>query len=276
MLRNDAYWFLRLGGAIERADNTARILDVKYHLLLPEREQVGGGLDYFQWTTILREVSALTAYHWVYRDSVKPWLVADLLILNRADAALAGQLLRGDRALPRPARRRLWPARPEPAAGRRDRWRGSARRGSRRSSSPGLHEFITGFLADNTAVAAAIAEQYLVLRRGCVAHPRRPRDHLRATSAPAQGDRAGAAPDAARHEGQHVARWRIDTDVDVRLRAGRGRASATSSTCLHAEAPVAGLTHPGHRRGRDQRHRRAWCAAPSSGLPPRSSCATRR
>ena len=47
MLRNDAYWFLRLGGAIERADNTARILDVKYHVLLPERESVGGGLDYF-------------------------------------------------------------------------------------------------------------------------------------------------------------------------------------------------------------------------------------
>ena len=83
MLRNDAFWFTRLGGAIERADNTARILDVKYHVLLPETERVGGSLDYFQWTTILREVSALTAYHWVYRESVKPWLVADLLILNR-------------------------------------------------------------------------------------------------------------------------------------------------------------------------------------------------
>ncbi len=44
---------------------------------------VGGSLDYFQWTTILRTVSAMTAYRWVYRDSVKPWLVADLLILNR-------------------------------------------------------------------------------------------------------------------------------------------------------------------------------------------------
>src|SRR5919206_3176278 len=83
MLRNDAYWFTRLGLAIERADNTARILDVKFHVLLPETERVGGSLDYFQWTTILREVSALTAYHWVYRESVKPWLVADLLILNR-------------------------------------------------------------------------------------------------------------------------------------------------------------------------------------------------
>ena len=67
---------------IERADNTARILDVKYHLLLPAHEQVGGPLDYFQWAAILRSVSALTAYHWVYRENVKPWLVADLLMLR--------------------------------------------------------------------------------------------------------------------------------------------------------------------------------------------------
>ena len=82
MLRNDAYWFSRLGVYMERADNTARILDVKYHLLLPADEHVGGPLDYFQWSAILRSVSALTAYHWVYRESLKPWLIADLLILN--------------------------------------------------------------------------------------------------------------------------------------------------------------------------------------------------
>ena len=82
MLRNDAYWFSRLGVYIERADNTARILDVKYNVLLPESEVVGGSLDYFQWTAILRAVSANTAYHWVYKQSVKPWLVADLLILK--------------------------------------------------------------------------------------------------------------------------------------------------------------------------------------------------
>src|ERR1700761_6685316 len=82
MLRNDAYWFSRVGVYMERADNTARILDVKYHLLLPAQEQVGGPLDYFQWTSILRSVSALTAYHWVYRESLKPWLIADLLILK--------------------------------------------------------------------------------------------------------------------------------------------------------------------------------------------------
>ena len=82
MLRNDAYWFSRLGVYIERADNTARILDVKYHLLLPAQERVGGPLDYFQWASILRSVSALAAYHWVYRQNVKPWLVADLLMLR--------------------------------------------------------------------------------------------------------------------------------------------------------------------------------------------------
>ena len=78
MLRNDAYWFNRLGIFVERADNTARLLDVKYHLLLPSDEEVGGSLDYFQWVAILRAVSATTSYHWVYRDRVKPWLIADL------------------------------------------------------------------------------------------------------------------------------------------------------------------------------------------------------
>lgn len=83
LLRNDGYHFLRLGTELERADNTARLLDVKYHLLLPPGEAVGGGLDFFHWTTLLREVSAVTAYRWLYRETVKPWLVADLMILNR-------------------------------------------------------------------------------------------------------------------------------------------------------------------------------------------------
>jgi uncharacterized alpha-E superfamily protein len=82
MLRNDAYYFTRLGTFLERADNTARLLDVKYHVLLPESEGIGGALDYYQWQAILRSVSALRSYHWVYHDRLKPWLVADLLILR--------------------------------------------------------------------------------------------------------------------------------------------------------------------------------------------------
>jgi uncharacterized alpha-E superfamily protein len=82
MLRNDAYYFTRLGTFLERADNTARILDVKYHVLLPQSEGVGGALDYYQWQAILRSVSALRSYHWVYHDRLKPWLIAELLILR--------------------------------------------------------------------------------------------------------------------------------------------------------------------------------------------------
>jgi uncharacterized alpha-E superfamily protein len=161
MLRNDGYWFLRLGGAAERADNTARILDVKYHLLLPEREQVGGGLDHFQWTTILREVSALTAYHWVYRDRVKPWLVADLLILNpQMPRSLAScyevmtnylDLLAEAYGSTGQSQRRAHRIRAQLASARIED-----------IFQSGLHEFITAFLADNAQVAASIAEQYLV------------------------------------------------------------------------------------------------------------------
>ena len=84
MLHDDAFRFIRLGTFIERADNTARILDVKYHVLLPEAEQVGGYVDYYQWGALLRSVGAFRAYRKVYHDTVYPWRIAELLIL-RAD-----------------------------------------------------------------------------------------------------------------------------------------------------------------------------------------------
>jgi uncharacterized alpha-E superfamily protein len=82
MLRNDAFYFTQLGTWLERADNTARILDVKYHVLLPRTETVGGALDHAQWQAILRAVSAQRSYHWVYRERLAPWLIAELLILR--------------------------------------------------------------------------------------------------------------------------------------------------------------------------------------------------
>ena len=82
MLRNEIFHFIELGQSIERADNTARILDVKYHVLLPSYSGVGGMLDYYQWTTILRAVSAVRAYQYMYKDEVKPWNVAELMILR--------------------------------------------------------------------------------------------------------------------------------------------------------------------------------------------------
>jgi uncharacterized alpha-E superfamily protein len=161
MLRNDAYWFSRLGVYIERADNTARILDVKYHLLLPAHERVGGPLDYFQWAAILRSVSALTAYHWVYRDSVKPWLIADLLILrDELPRSLASCYQNLVLYLDHIAR----------AYGRQGLAQRQARSIRARIENSrmdeifqkGLHEFISDFISENNQLGAAIAEQYLI------------------------------------------------------------------------------------------------------------------
>ncbi len=82
MLRNDQYNFSRIGTFIERADNTSRILDVKYYVLLPAVSQVGSSLDNFQWESILRSVSAHRSYGWVYDAELRPANIADFLILN--------------------------------------------------------------------------------------------------------------------------------------------------------------------------------------------------
>jgi uncharacterized alpha-E superfamily protein len=84
MLRDEGFRFIRLGTFLERADNTMRILDVKYHILLPSLEDVGGAADYYQWSALLRSVSAFETYRKVYRDVITPRRVAELMIL-RAD-----------------------------------------------------------------------------------------------------------------------------------------------------------------------------------------------
>ena len=83
ILRNDTYFFSQLGTFVERADNTARILDVKYYVLLPSSSMVGSGVDNVQWEAILRSVSAHRSYRWVYKDSYRSWRIAEYLILNR-------------------------------------------------------------------------------------------------------------------------------------------------------------------------------------------------
>lgn len=160
LLRNDGYHFLRLGAELERADNTARLLDVKYHLLLPPGEQVGGGLDFFHWTTLLREVSAVTAYRWLYRETVKPWLVADLMILNRqmprSLASCQHMIVEHLDAL-------------ADDYGRQGESQRLASTGLLQLEDAnmtdifqsGLHEFIQAFLFANNRLGSAIADQYL-------------------------------------------------------------------------------------------------------------------
>jgi uncharacterized alpha-E superfamily protein len=82
MLRNELYNFARIGTFIERADNTARILDVKYYVLLPSVSAVGSSLDNVQWESILRSVSAHRSYSWVYDAEYRPANIAHFLILN--------------------------------------------------------------------------------------------------------------------------------------------------------------------------------------------------
>jgi uncharacterized alpha-E superfamily protein len=83
IVRGEAFNFSRLGTFLERADNTARLLDVKYHVLLPSVHDVGGALDYYQWAALLRSVSAFETYRTLYRDQVFPIKVAQLLLLER-------------------------------------------------------------------------------------------------------------------------------------------------------------------------------------------------
>lgn len=82
MLRNEIFDFARIGTFLERADNTARILDIKYYVLLPSAYHVGSTIDNIQWDTILRCVSADHTYRWLSEGDLKPWGIADFLILD--------------------------------------------------------------------------------------------------------------------------------------------------------------------------------------------------
>lgn len=82
MLRNDVFNFSRIGTFIERADNTARILDVKYYVLLPSVAWVGSSLDNVQWDTLLRSVAGNRSYSWLHAGAMDPRDIASFLILD--------------------------------------------------------------------------------------------------------------------------------------------------------------------------------------------------
>jgi uncharacterized alpha-E superfamily protein len=161
MLRNDAFFFSRAGVFIERADNTARILDVKYHVLLPDQERVGGPLDYFQWAAILRSVSALNSYRWVYRDSLKPWLIADFLIVNpQLPRSLVSCYDNIVRHLDQIAEAYgMQGAAQRQARAMRNRLTNAS---MDQIFQQGLHEFIQHVLAENNDLGHVIAKQYLL------------------------------------------------------------------------------------------------------------------
>ncbi len=159
LLRDEGYAFSQIGAYIERADNTARILDVKYYVLLPSNESVGGDLDAYQWEMILRSVSAHRSYRHVYKDRYRPWNVAEFLILRRemprslrfccdwvenALADLVEMTVNGSRSRAEAKAVADWLRAGEIGTIFRN----------------GLHEFLTRFLRDNTRLSNTIASEF--------------------------------------------------------------------------------------------------------------------
>ena len=158
IVRGEAFDFSRLGTFLERADNTARILDVKYHVMLPALSEVGGGLDHYQWAALLRSVSAFETYRALYKDQVEPIKVAQLLILERRmPRSLAACLDEITQSM--------------------GRLEGQQDKAARRLASEllarlvnadidevfqgGLHEYLTACLADISQLGARIQRAYL-------------------------------------------------------------------------------------------------------------------
>lgn len=160
-LRNDGFHFMKLGYALERADSTARVLDVKYFVLLPRVEFVGSGLDSYQWQVILRALSAHRAFHWAYGEDVSAARVAHFLILNNeaprslrtsvqeALAHLDALVGRYDDGVPRSAR---------------DRARELADRLANTEINEifdeGLHEFLSDFIREIGSIANCVQADY--------------------------------------------------------------------------------------------------------------------
>jgi len=159
MLRNDIFNFARIGTFIERAESTARILDVKYYVLLPSVSHVGSSLDNVQWETILRSVSAATAYRQVHGSDPRARTIADFLIF--------------DQRLPRSlafCRARIAGNLAYLAADYRtdsDSYAFTKELNTRMDGlridgvfDHGLHEFLQDFIRDNNVLGAKIEEDY--------------------------------------------------------------------------------------------------------------------
>ena len=162
MLRDEGYHFSRAGTFIERADSTARILDMKYFLLLPSLSYVGSSLDTGQWEQVLRSVAGARVYAWLNAGQIEARGIVEFLVLDdrfpRSLAFCRNALRENLAAL----------ARMHGAEGRCNALMHDA--DTRISHltvdqifESGLHEFLVDFLARNAAIAQAIAEDYRFL-----------------------------------------------------------------------------------------------------------------
>ncbi|MFN4159992.1 MAG: alpha-E domain-containing protein [Gemmobacter sp.] len=159
-LRNDGYDFLNLGFDLERADNTARLLDVKYYVLLPSLDFVGSGLDNYQWTTLLRAMSAHRAFHWAYGGEVTAAKIAHFLILNPLMPRSLVTCVEGANThLDRLSRGYRRSTRAQDCA--RGMLAGLAELRIEDVFEEGLHEFLSRFILEVGDLGAAVHDSYL-------------------------------------------------------------------------------------------------------------------
>jgi len=157
MMRGEAHAFTVLGHLQERADMTARILDVRYHLLLPDPSLVGSPLDYYQWAALLKCLSAFEAYRRHYQGGIRPLDVIALTILDPDFPRSLVYCVDGlERALARTGQV------PDGTAG--DRLEAlRTHLGDVRPQDifeQGLHEYLEGFLADLAELTEALHADY--------------------------------------------------------------------------------------------------------------------
>lgn len=160
LLRDDGFNFLNIGYYLERGDNTARLMDVKYYVLLPRVDFVGSGLDNYQWTTLLRAMGAQRAFHWAYGGEVTAVKIADFLIRNpqsprslaTCTAGLTNHLGRLAKAYGRETEAQL---KAQNLASGIETATVDA------IFEEGLHEFLTRYIAEAAGLANAIHDSYL-------------------------------------------------------------------------------------------------------------------
>lgn len=160
LLRNAGYNFLNIGYYLERADSTARLMDVKYYVLLPRADYVGSGLDNDQWMMLLRALSSHRAFHWAYGGEVTAPKIADFLILNpqcprsliTCVAGMANHLGRLEK---------LYGKETEAQVAVRALLASIEGLTTDKIFDEGLHEFLTRFVHEAAGLGAVIHQSYL-------------------------------------------------------------------------------------------------------------------
>lgn len=163
MLRDESFHFIRLGTFLERADNTARILDLKFQV---DTADAGGDraqqVDFYYWAALLRSLSAFESYRKAYRDAISPTRVAELLMLR-------GDMPRSLLACMEEVIAILAKVR-NPGSGNTERLAGQIHAELKYADiedilAHGLHEYLSDFLARVSQIGQGLSRDFLIRTR---------------------------------------------------------------------------------------------------------------